>query len=381
VFSDDPYARVDGVAHGEMAFTLFLVALREHVERLVIVGRLDAAPDRGRFALPPDVEFASLPYTRDLSQPLEVGRSLLPTLARFWRVLDAVDGVWLLGPSFLGVLFAAIARARGRSVAIGVRMSYPEYIRHRHPERRGLHLAARALEAAWRGLARRVPAVVVGSDLARRYRSSRRLLSTQISLVAAEDVLDDDTALGRPYGDRLRLLAVGRIDAEKNPLLLADILAGLRRLDERWQLTVCGDGPLRVALAARMRELGVEQVCELRGHVPARELRDIYRDSHALIHVSWTEGVPQVLFEAFAAGVPVVATDVGGVRDLVSRGDTALLVPPGNAEAAIAALRRLVDDPQLRTRLVRAGLQQARRHTIEAGSRTVARFVSSGLAR
>jgi glycosyltransferase involved in cell wall biosynthesis len=376
VFSDDPYACVGGTTYGEMAFTLFLVSLRQHLERLVIVGRLDSAPHRGRFELPPQVGFTPLPYARDLSRPLEVARGLLPALARFWRVLDEVDAVWLLGPSPMGLLFAALAGIRGRAVAIGVRMSYPDYIRHRHPERRDLQLAADALDGAWRCLARAVPTVVVGSDLARRYGSARRLLASWISLVAAGDVLEEAAALGRNYADRLRLLAVGRIDAEKNPLLLADVLAGLRQHDERWRLTVCGDGALSGTLASRMRELGVAEACELRGHVPAPELREIYRDSHAFVHVSWTEGVPQVLFEAFAAGVPVVATDVGGVHELAARGEAALLVRPGDAGAVIAALRRVADDEQLRTRLVKAGLDLARRYTIEAQSRAVVRFLS-----
>jgi glycosyltransferase involved in cell wall biosynthesis len=376
VFSDDAYACVDGTVHGEMAFTLFLAALGQHVEQLVIVGRLAHAPDRGRFAVPPSVDFAPLPYAPDLTRPVAVARTLTPALARFWRVLDDVDTVWLLGPSPLGLLFAALARLRGRTVAIGVRMSYPDYVRHRHPRRRRLHWAARVLDAAWRGLARDVPTVVVGADLATRYRRARRLLSTPVSLVAAADVLDPDQARRRSYEGELRLLAVGRIDAEKNPLLLADVLGRLRARDQRWRLVVCGDGPLREALAARLQALGLASACELRGHVPVDELREVYRASHALLHVSWTEGVPQVLFEAFAAGLPVVATDVGGVREATGP-EAALLVAPGDPLAAVAALRRIADDHALRTRMVEAGLEIARRHTLEVQCQRVVEFLAA----
>jgi glycosyltransferase involved in cell wall biosynthesis len=376
VFSDDAYARVGDAVQGEMAVTLFLAAFAEHVQRLVIVGRLDDAPDRGRFALPAGVDFASLPYGADLTRPLAVARTAIPALTRFWRVLDDVDTVWLLGPSPLGLLFAVLARLRGRAVALGVRMSYPDYVRHRHPERRWLHWAARALDAAWRGLARSVPTVVVGADLAARYRRAQRLLSTPVSLVAAADVLEDDQARRRSYEGELRLLAVGRIDAEKNPLLLADVLAGLRADDRRWRLVVCGDGPLRGELTARLQALGLASNGELRGHVAVDELREAYRSSHAFLHVSWTEGVPQVLFEAFAAGLPVVATDVGGVREAAGP-EAALLIPPGDPQAAVAALRRIAGDQALRSEMVEHGLEIARRHTREAQSRRVVEFLAA----
>ena len=104
-----------------------------------------------------------------------------------------------------------------------------------------------------------------------------------------------------------------------------------------------------------------------------RGLRDLYRGSHAFLHVSWTEGLPQVLFEAFAAGCPVVATDVGGVAEAV--GDAALLVPAGDAQAAADALERVAEDGDLRQRLIRGGLEIAAARTIESESRRLLEFL------
>ena len=172
-------------------------------------------------------------------------------------------------------------------------------------------------------------------------------------------------------------LSVGRLDREKNPLLLADVLARLRQHDPRWRLVVAGEGPLEEELRARLAELGVADAAELRGYVPIDGgLPELYRTSHAFLHISWTEGLPQVLFEAFAAGLPVVATDVGGVA--AAAGDAALLVPPGDAERPAAELGRVAADPALRARLVEAGLRQVRRHTLEAECRRVAEFLAEG---
>jgi glycosyltransferase involved in cell wall biosynthesis len=273
-----------------------------------------------------------------------------------------------------------LALARRRRVVLGVRQDLPRYVRSRRPGRRVLHLAADAMDAAWRLLGRRVPVVVVGPALAARYHRSRELLSVNVSLVSARDLVAPDEALvrWRDSGER-RIVTVGRLDSEKNPLLLADVLARLqaRRDGDRWRLVVCGDGPMRAALEQRLTELGVRADADLRGYVAQDEgLREVYRSGHAFLHVSWTEGVPQVLFEAFAAGLPVVATAVGGVAATAE--GAALLMAPGDADAAVSRLERIAGDPVLRERLVRAGAERVRGLTREAESARVARFLAGG---
>jgi glycosyltransferase involved in cell wall biosynthesis len=153
--------------------------------------------------------------------------------------------------------------------------------------------------------------------------------------------------------------------------MLADVLA---RLGPSWRLVVCGEGPLAGELRERLSDLGVAERAELRGYVPIDGgLSELYESSHALLHVSWTEGLPQILFEAFAAGLPVVATAVGGVAEAV--GDDALLVPPGDPDAAAAALERIASDPEGRTLQVEGGLERLRAHTLEAECDRVADFM------
>jgi glycosyltransferase involved in cell wall biosynthesis len=172
------------------------------------------------------------------------------------------------------------------------------------------------------------------------------------------------------------VLSVGRLEQEKNPLLLAEIIALLCAADPRWRLLVCGEGPLEDDLRRRLSELGVADRVDLLGYVPHDQgLREIYRSSHALLHVSWTEGLPQVLFEAFAARLPVVATAVGGVP--AAAGDAALLVEPGDAHQPVAALTRVAGEPELRRRLTEAGAQRVASHTLEAEAGRVARFLAA----
>src|SRR5204863_8784060 len=137
--------------------------------------------------------------------------------------------------------FAACALLRRRQVALGVRQDMPRYIRERHPGNKGLHAAAVALEAAWRAAARGSALVAVGTDLGHRYRRARRLRVSHVSLVSEHDIGHEEVASARGWSGELRALSVARLDAEKNPAMLADVLA---HVGPQWRLVVCGEGPM-----------------------------------------------------------------------------------------------------------------------------------------
>lgn len=377
VYTDYTYKRSGDEVRAERAFALFVDALAKRIGGLTLAGRLDPRPGAGPYRLGPPVTFVPLPFYETVTRPLSAGRQMLASLRRFWRVLDDVDTVWLLGPSPLALLFALQALLRRRALVLGVRQDMNAYVKSRHPHRRWIQLAGATMEAAWRALGRCAPVVVVGPELGRHYARSQRLLEMAVSLVRERDVVAD--VRQRPLDGTVRVLSVGRLETEKNPLLLADVLARLNANGTRWHLTVIGEGPLREQLAQRLAELGVAADADLRGYVPHDDgLVEAYRGSDLLLHVSWTEGLPQILFEAFAAGLPVVATDVGGIRAAV--GGATELIPAGDADAAAHALDRLRSDQQRREQLAQAGLALARAHTLEAETARLAAFIAGDAA-
>jgi glycosyltransferase involved in cell wall biosynthesis len=376
VYSDYSYRVVGGRLSAQLPFSLFVQGLAPHCERLVVTGRLDPSQKPYPYSLN-GVKFVPLPHYDSGANLGQVLRSIPAGIKRFWRMLDDVDVVWILGPNPPQVLvFSLLAIARRRRLVLGVRQHLPELIRHRHPDKPAVKLAAVILEAAFRLLARRIPVVVVGPDLARRYCRAPTLHVSYVSLLEERDILaadDDDRAYDGP---ELRLLSVGRLDPEKNPLLLADVFARALQRDPRWRLDVCGGGPLRSALQDRLVELGVADRATLRGYVPISDgLLELYRHSHALLHVSFTEGVPQVLLEAFASRLPVVATAVGGVAAIVEgRG---WLVPPCDADAASAAVHELAASPELRAERVERASEEVRHHTLEQECSRLAAFLAT----
>lgn len=164
-------------------------------------------------------------------------------------------------------------------------------------------------------------------------------------------------------GPRLRgmVLFVGRLIPAKG---VFELVEGYARaaLHGRPELRLVGDGPARPALQRRAAELGVGARVVFSGYVS--DVREWLRRADALVLPSYSEGLPRVLMEAAAAGVPIVASDIAGVRQLIADDVNGLLVPRRDPGALAAALERLLADPALRRRLAGAARRTIdERHT------------------
>ncbi len=381
VYSANAYQRDAGRLYTDRAFVLFLAELARSLERLRLLGRVRADRRLARYRLSPEIEFVGLPDYESLAAPVTASAAVVRSLRRGWSALGGVDAILVFGPHPLGLLLAGLAAIRRRRVVLGVRQDLIAYVRNRHPRRPLLLAAALMLEGSWRLLSRLLPTVVVGPELARHYRHADRLHELTVSLVRRDDVVGEDELPEAGPSGHVELLTVGRLEQEKNPLMLADLLAELCRDDAvHWTIAVCGEGPLAGPLEQRLRDLGLAERATLHGYVPFDDMDGRYRAADVLVSPSWTEGFPQVIVEAFAAGLPVVATDVGGVGD--GAPGAVMLVPPGDVAAAAAAVRRVVADRALRRALVSAGATWARAHTMEAEvERLVAFLEESALGR
>jgi glycosyltransferase involved in cell wall biosynthesis len=386
VYQDGPFHPVDTPEGRRIApdpvdapFLRFVNEVGEQYGSLVVFARTVASGEADpRLLLPPGVAVVDLPDYGNLRRLPSVARASFRTSLAFWRGLDEVDTVWAFGPHPFELLLVLLATMRRRRVVLGVRQDTPAYFRSRLPSARWKPVLAgvQALDGLNRLLARRLPATVVGEAAAERYASRRgRVLAMAPSLVTAADVLADPPE--RDWRGEIGLFTVGRIDAEKNPLLLVKALAALEReRPGRYRLRWAGVGPLAGEVRRRAEDLGVGDRIDLLGYVPfGPQLLELYRRAHALVHVSLTEGVPQVLVEALASGTPIVATDVGGVGTALENGRAGLLVPPADLEALTAAIVRLSDDAELCARLVTRGLELARERTLEAEAGRVATFL------
>lgn len=158
------------------------------------------------------------------------------------------------------------------------------------------------------------------------------------------------------------LTMVARLAPPKDPTALLQALAGI---DTPWRLRFVGDGPDRAAVEAAVDTLGLRSRVELLG--VRADIPQLLASSHVGLLVSRQEGFPLVLLEAMRAGLPVVASDVGGIREAVTDGVTGHLVPRGDVDTLRLKLAALVSDPEARRRLGDAGRRAYEaRFTLEA---------------
>jgi glycosyltransferase involved in cell wall biosynthesis len=198
-------------------------------------------------------------------------------------------------------------------------------------------------------LARRVP------RLARAVLRRARLVIAPSNALAEEGrrlgarevrVIPNGVTLPAEVGEEAEppeVLYAGRLSAEKGVLELVAAADGM-------PLVVAGDGPLRA------------RVPQARGFVPNVELQGLYARAAVVACPSHREGFGVACAEAMAHARPVVASEVGGLRDLVVHGETGLLVPPRDIAALRGALERLLADSDLRRRLGAAGRERIREH-------------------
>ncbi len=176
----------------------------------------------------------------------------------------------------------------------------------------------------------------------------------------AVDVHDPSAHIDRPL-----VLAVGRAERVKGFDLLLSAFA-VSGLAERARLVVVGDGSQLEPLRAQASSLGLQGSVEFAGALDNEAVRRLIASANVLVVPSRREAFGIVVLEGWAAGVPVVVTDREGPASLVRHEIDALVADPTDAASFGAAMRRVLDDPELATRLARAGRVASERYTWSA---------------
>jgi colanic acid/amylovoran biosynthesis glycosyltransferase len=168
----------------------------------------------------------------------------------------------------------------------------------------------------------------------------------------------------RLQGPKPAILCIGTLIEVKGQKFLLEACAALRNRGIPSTCHLVGDGPDRAMLLKLAQRLGIEEDLRLHGYLPHDGVLELMRQADVLVCCSVVsrdrrrEGLPTVLIEAMAAGVPVVASRLSGIPELVEHETTGLLFPPGDSPALAEALERLIRDPELGRSLASAAHQK-----------------------
>lgn len=158
------------------------------------------------------------------------------------------------------------------------------------------------------------------------------------------------------WRDGLRMLAVGRLERQKGFDVLIDAVARARADNSELRVDICGEGSQRTELQALIERLGVADLVRLLGQ--RDDVQELMLQADVLVHPARWEGFGLVLLEAMRAGLPVLATNVGAIPEVVKEGTSGLLVQPDDAAALAAAMARIAADDDLLARLGAAGRER-----------------------
>ena len=175
--------------------------------------------------------------------------------------------------------------------------------------------------------------------------------------VDTERFAPSDAAFDATLQARLRILAVGRLVPKKGYSALIEALGALRDLGEPFECRIVGGGELRSELESKAAALDLCSHITFTGTLTQDEIIGEYHRADVMVQASVVtsngdrDGIPNVVLEAMACGLPVVATAVAGIPEVIDHGKSGILVPAGNPAALAAALRDVAGDQGLRARL------------------------------
>jgi len=295
---------------------------------------------------------------------------LLPYLAALWQGCGRADVVHLMSNSgwawhLFSVPAVWIAALRGKPVLVNYRGGEAAGFLARSAAQVRLTMRRAAVLAVPSGFLQQVfgqhgmPAAVLPNivDLERyQPRAERRPLGAHVVVTRNLEPLYDNASAIKAFAR----LAAARPGA---------------------RLTLAGSGPQQAELQALAAALGIAERVRFAGRLDRGEVAALLQDADVSLNPSLADNMPNSVLEALAAGVPVVSTRVGGVPFVVDDERTALLVPPGDAEAMARAMARLLDDAGLWRRLSDNGLAEVQRYTWQAVAPTLASLYRRALER
>jgi glycosyltransferase involved in cell wall biosynthesis len=376
----------DGTLHEvEGSFARYVESLAPYFDEIVLcVPVLAAGRGPGTAIRSPNVTLAPLPHFDGPVQFYPRLPLMLPRIARFVRRVDLVH---CRVPTPAAAFASFFARLIGRPeffLVVGDLQALLPTMPYRGLKRVLWRAYTAFEERAIQWMADHALTFANGETLTRKHSRVRRaVVQTQTTTIEADAIgCRADTCTGT----RVRLLTVSRIDPRKGLRVLPEVVR--RLVDAGCDATLDIVGPIaggpgeqeRALIESSTGERAVAGRVTLAGPMPLDRLLPLYGAYDVFVLPTLPgEGIPRVLLEAMAAGVPVVTSRVSGIPSLIVHESNGLLVDAPSADAVAAAVLRVVGDGALRRRLIANGYATARAHTLQAEAARMIAEVSGRL--
>jgi glycosyltransferase involved in cell wall biosynthesis len=359
-----------GLWEAEGSFARYVDSLAPFFKEVVLsVPVYDTPPATGSRVKATNVRLSPLPF-------FPGPRQFYPRLPLMFRRLRSwvqqCDVIHLRVPTPAAIFAFRMARAQRKPVFLLVVGDYLALLPHLpyRGAKKWLFAAYVAFEErALRHMTKHALTFVNGAALRDKHANDgARIVETKTTTLGLDDIATRADTCG---GGRIRLLTVSRIDPRKGLRVLPDAIARLVAAGRDVTLDLIGPtiGLIGDQEADAIRDeaarLGVADRLNLLGPIALDRLMSLYRDYDVFVLPTRPgEGIPRVLLEAMAAGLPIVTTSVSGITSLITHDENGLL-NSGSTADVVADVERLIATPSLRQHLIREGYATARAHTLE----------------
>lgn len=367
----------------EGSFARYIDSLAPYFKEIVLaVPVFDVAPATGTRVRAGNVRLAALPY---FPGPRQFYPLLPRVYGRLRRFVAECDIIHVRIPSPAAIFVFRLAERLRRPVfnlVVGDYRALAPHLPYRGVKKLLFSGYVAFEERAVSHITRRSLTFANGAALREKHeRDGARVIETKTTTLQASDIRTRvDTCQQRP----VRLLTVSRIDPRKGLRVLPAAVSLLRNAGIDVTADIIGPpvGLLGEEEGARIvqeaAQRGVSQWMRLPGAMPLDQLMTAY-DSYDIfvLPTGPGEGIPRVLMEAMAAGLPVITTAVAGIASLVRHEQNGILLSEATPESLATAVRNIIERAELRQALIRGGYETARAHTLERQAAEMMRVVAS----
>ncbi len=332
-------------------------------------------------AMPEEVNIIELPGFTGVVDFIKRLPLILPKLISIlYKEIRKADVVMVMHDDFLGLLTILETRRQKKSHILFLGGNQEEVVRNKYSGLKkwcAIRLARLfdRIDRYW--MDKGLITLATGSEVIERLsKPGRRIYPYFTSLISSEDIVYRDVRDISP--NSAVILYAGFLTENKGVHIL---LRAFARFREEYhspdiKLHLAGDGYYRPQLEALCEELEIRRNVVFQGFIGDREkLKKLFMESDLFVLPSMSEGIPKVLLEAMAYGVPILTTDVGGIPDIILNEVNGLMVPPDSVEELLNRIAAILGDLKFRQKLVEGGYRFIQEHTSEKQAKEIVNYL------
>jgi glycosyltransferase involved in cell wall biosynthesis len=386
IFINQAFYDFKGQISTDLSFVRFIESFGKEFQEIKIFAptkKVSSHYEQGLYLCGKKIFLCQLPYYDNVKDLAKKALILLPrSMALLFNGLKDVDRLWIVGPHPLGLMAGFFADFYKIPSFLHIRGNILNDVKARYDNSMIGKTYARYMHWSNRMLSKKMTTLAVGSQLFDLYKDEAKVINwVSPSLITMKDIITTREGLQQKKGkhnSRVIMLFVGRVEPEKGLEYLFSALQELNQnTSNRYELMVVG-GAQRGSeekekqIRQSALQMGIDQFITWKGYVPySNEIKKIYREADVFVLPSLTEGIPKVIYEALAFGVPIVSTDVGGISDIIKHNHNGILIKPGSKDEIVSAVKSLLERPGFEKQLIENGLNAAVNFTIESARQKI----------